>query len=68
MAKGKQLFNAHINQKVAEKLRGAAKREGMTYSGWLEKAIMRQVKEVEEATGKRIKGIAPRPIKRRNAA
>jgi hypothetical protein len=68
MVKGKTLFNAYINPKVAEKLRGAAKREGMTYSDWLEKAITLQVKEVEKATGKRINGIAPRPIKRRNAA
>lgn len=68
MVKDKVLFNSYIAPRVAEKLRGAAKAEGKTYSDWLEETIKLRVKEIESKTGKRIKGVKTRVVRRRAAA
>jgi hypothetical protein len=68
MVKGKVLFNTYLAPRVAEKLRGAAKAEGKTYSDWLEEIIKIRVKHLEAVTGKRIKPVKARTYKIRKAA
>ena len=62
------LFNAYLSETLVEKLRGAAIKEGKSYSGFIEEAITLRVKEIEKQTGKRIHGVKKRPYNRRNAA
>jgi hypothetical protein len=62
------LFNCYVSEAIIEKMRGAARKEGKSYSNWIEETIQLRVKQIEKESGKRIRGVKKRPYNRRDAA